>query len=58
MGKSITDARDEAPFKTRDDLLNRAKIGQSGVQTLADYGLLEGMPESSQIDLFSLIDGG
>ena len=58
MGKSITDARDEAPFKTRDDLLNRTKIGQSGVQTLADYGLLEGMPESSQIDLFSLIDGG
>ncbi|MBR6484365.1 MAG: PolC-type DNA polymerase III, partial [Clostridiales bacterium] len=54
---SITQARDEAPFANREDLMSRSGIGKSALQTLVDYGLLEDMPESSQIDLFSLLDG-
>lgn len=56
MGRSITAARDECEFKNRDDLINRAAIGQSAVQKLAEYGLLDDMPQSAQIDLFSLFD--
>lgn len=57
MAQGITAARAEAPFSTRDDLMTRGKIGQSAVQKLADYGLLDDMPQSAQMDLFSLIDG-
>ncbi|MBR1796653.1 MAG: PolC-type DNA polymerase III [Clostridiales bacterium] len=58
MARAITDARDEEPFKNRDDLMNRGKVGKSALQKLIDYGLLDDMPESAQIDLFSLLDGG
>ena len=58
MAQSITAARDEEMFTTRDDIINRGGVGQAAVQKLADYGLLEGMPQSAQMDLFSLIDGG
>ena len=58
MAKGITEARNQEPFKNREELMQRGKIGQSAVQKLADYGLLDDMPESSQIDLFSLLDGG
>ena len=57
MAKGITAARDEEPFKNRDDLMQRAKIGQSAIDTLAAYGLIDDLPESAQIDLFSMIDG-
>ncbi len=55
MAKALTKARDEAPFKNREDLLQRSGIGKSALQTLVDYGLCEDLPESAQIDLFSLM---
>lgn len=57
MAEAFTAARDEAPFKTIEEMSKRGKLGQAGVQKLKEYGLLEGIPESSQIDLFSLLDG-
>ncbi len=57
MAEAFTAARAEAPFKTIEEMSKRGKLGQAGVQKLKEYGLLEGVPESSQIDLFSLIDG-
>lgn len=57
MAKGITAARDEEPFKNRDDLMQRAKIGQSAIDTLDKYGLIDDLPESAQIDLFSMLDG-
>lgn len=55
MAEGITKARDEAPFANREDLMTRGGIGKSAMQKLADYGLLDGMPESAQIDIFSLL---
>ncbi len=57
IASAITSAREEASFANREDLMTRSGIGKSALQVLADYGLLEDMPESSQIDLFSLLDG-
>ena len=51
----IVKAREESPFRNRDDLKNRSGIGDSAVNKLADYGLLEGMPESAQVSLFDLM---
>lgn len=57
MAQGITSAREEAPFRTIDDLMTRGKVGKSAVDKLKEFGLLDGMPESAQIDLFSLMDG-
>lgn len=57
MAKGITSARDEEPFKNREDLMQRAKIGQSAIDTLDGYGLLDDLPESAQINLFDMLGG-
>ncbi len=57
MARGITAARDEAPFKNREDLMQRGKIGQAAIETLDKYGLIDDLPESAQIDLFSFMDG-
>lgn len=52
MGESIMQARASGePFNSRDDLANRAKIGPSAMEVLANEGVLEGLPVSAQIDL-------
>ncbi|MCQ2531427.1 MAG: PolC-type DNA polymerase III [Saccharofermentans sp.] len=55
MAEAITEARDEAPFTTREDLMNRAHIGKAALEILDNYGLLTDLPETSQIDIFSLL---
>ncbi len=57
IAESIVAARNEAPFANRNDILVRSKIGQSALQKLIDYGLLDGMPESAQIGIFDLLGG-
>ncbi|MBR6881030.1 MAG: PolC-type DNA polymerase III [Clostridiales bacterium] len=57
MAEAIEKARDEAPFANREDLMQRSGIGKSALDTLAAFGLLDDLPESSQIDMFSLLDG-
>ena len=55
IATSITDARKDGPFGNREDLMVRSGIGKAAVKTLADYGLLDDLPESSQMDIFSLL---
>lgn len=55
MAESITAARDEAPFSTREDLMNRAHIGKSAMEILDSFGLFTDLPETSQIDIFSIL---
>ena len=51
----IVRARGESPFKTQDDLARRAGIGPSVLESLALGGCLDGLPESSQLNLFDLL---
>ena len=57
QAESIVEARNEAPFANREDLADRSGIGQSAMQILVEAGVLDDMPESSQIDIFSLLGG-
>lgn len=55
IAENIVRVRTEGPFKSRDELMRRAGIGQSAVETLAEAGCLNGLPESAQMDLFALM---
>ncbi len=52
--ESIAAARSE-PFLSVEDLRSRAKVGVSVVEMLRAQGALSNLPESSQVDLFSLM---
>ena len=54
--QGIIDARDpEQPFISVEDLRNRARVGASAIDMLRQQGALEGLPETSQVNLFSLL---
>ena len=56
LGQKIVAARDpERPFLSIEDLKQRAGIGDGAVKTLREQGSLDGLPETSQVDLFSLL---
>ncbi|NLL80752.1 MAG: PolC-type DNA polymerase III [Tissierellia bacterium] len=42
----------EEPFTSIEDLKNRAKLGNVGVDSLRQFNCLEGLPESNQLSLF------
>ena len=51
--KSIAAARDKnLPFISQEDLRQRAGIGRSVIEALANIGALGDLPETNQIDLF------
>ena len=50
--QSICEARKNDRFISCDDLIFKAKVSKSVVETLKNYGALEGMPEHSQMSLF------
>ena len=53
MGESIMKARETGePFFSVEELMKRAKIGNSVVEKLKEYGVLKGLPDSSQVSLF------
>ncbi len=52
MGESIVAARAAGPFKHRAELKERCGLGQVAMESLEAYGLLDGLPESNQMDLF------
>jgi len=54
MAESIVKAREDKPFKTRDDLAKRSGIGPSTIEKMTSFGIIDHLPESEQIDLFSL----
>lgn len=52
----ILESRDpKRPYISVEDLRARARVGVSIVEMLRGQGALEGLPETSQVDLFSLI---
>ena len=52
----IMESRDpEKPFLSVEDLRIRARLGASAIDMLRQQGALEGLPETSQVDLFSLL---
>ncbi|NLC84470.1 MAG: PolC-type DNA polymerase III, partial [Ruminococcaceae bacterium] len=55
LAENIVAARAAGPFKSRDELSNRAGIGSGTLETLAETGCLDGLPESAQIDLFEYL---
>lgn len=56
MATQIVRAREEGgAFKNQAELARRSGLGQAALAALAGVGLLQGLPESAQIDLFSLL---
>jgi DNA polymerase-3 subunit alpha (Gram-positive type) len=55
MARAICAARNEKSFSTREDVLIRSGIGPSALEKLAASGILDHLPETVQIDLFSLL---
>ncbi len=50
----LENAARDGEFFSKDDLKARAKIGQSTIDKLTELGLLEGMPQSSQLTIFDI----
>lgn len=50
---NLVEARREKPFISWEDIRVRAHIGKAVLDILADHGCLRGLPESSQLTLFS-----
>lgn len=53
-GESIEIAARGGTFLSKDDLRQRAKVGQTVIDKLTELGLLENMPDSNQLSLFDL----
>jgi len=54
--QGIIDTRDEnKPYISIEDLRQRAHVGESVIEALRNQGALEGLPATSQVDLFSLM---
>ena len=54
--QGIIDSRDpDRPYISVEDLKNRAHLGDGVLETLRAQGALEGLPATSQVDLFSLM---
>ena len=50
--KALVAARNEEAFCSIDDLRSRGKVSKTIIDKMKDMGILEGLPESSQISLF------
>ncbi len=54
--QGILESRDpQKPYLSVEDLRRRARLGASTVDMLRGQGALEGLPETSQVDLFSFL---
>ena len=54
VAKSIVEAREEAPFKTQEDIKNRTSLSKTLFNKLDMLDVFEGIPEDSQLNLFKL----
>ncbi|MBQ8092909.1 MAG: PolC-type DNA polymerase III, partial [Clostridia bacterium] len=52
--QSIVDARNEAPFISIEDVMHRTKVSQSICDMMRDAGCFSKMPDTNQLDLFSM----
>ena len=57
VADGIVEARKASDFLSIEDLRIRARVGDSGIDMLRKQGALEGLAESSQLDLFSMMKG-
>lgn len=53
VAKEIVEARNEAPFSSKEDLRKRGKVSQSIIDTMDEMGILKGLPEEEQLNLFA-----
>jgi DNA polymerase-3 subunit alpha (Gram-positive type) len=56
-GESIEIAAEKGKFLSKEDLRNRAKVGQTVIDKLDSLHLLEGMSESNQLSIFDMMGG-
>jgi DNA polymerase-3 subunit alpha (Gram-positive type) len=52
VAKTIIQARNEQPFISVEDLQNRGKLSTTSIDKLRLLGVLDGIPETSQLSLF------
>ena len=52
VAKNIVNERNKKPFVSIEDLQNRGKISSTIIEKMRLMGMLEGLPESSQLSLF------
>ena len=53
VAKQIVAAREEKPFLSKEDLAERGKVSQTIINFMTDNGVLDGLPDQNQLDLFS-----
>jgi DNA polymerase-3 subunit alpha (Gram-positive type) len=51
--KDIVAAREQGPFTSKEDLKKRGKVSQTLIDTMTDMGILKGLPETEELNLFS-----
>ena len=42
----------DGPFVSKNDLREKSKLSKTVIETMSDLGLLEGLPEDSQLSIF------
>ncbi len=52
---ALMEAAKEGAFLSQDDLKNRSGVNKAVLETLAENGVLKGIPESSQIGFFDML---
>lgn len=51
--RSLADEYKVRPYETVDEIRERAKINKTAIEELREHGVLEGLPETDQLSLFS-----
>ena len=52
--ESIVEARKDGEFITIDDFRERTKVSKTLIQLMRDKGVLKGIPETNQVNLFEM----
>ena len=50
--QSFYDAYHEKPFDTVEEVMKRTKLNKTSIQTLREYGVFDGLPETDQLSMF------
>lgn len=53
VGRAIEEERKLRPFETVEDLRYRAKVNKAALESLRESGVLAGLPESDQLQMFT-----
>lgn len=58
MAQALVEARAQGAFRSKSELAERAGLGQSSIDLLDAFHVLDGLPDSPQIDLFEFLGEG